>query len=111
MIEYDAIPMFLEIPSSPENFIFIAAVFFGTLAILFDIYPEVVMGVGLLVWIIYLVDMLGPNPMLFAMFLILAAIVRILGMGGRELYDRLDDIGNGIWTGIAFLLGIILGRR
>lgn len=108
-------PLFLPLPTTPEEFVFVAAVFGGALAVMFGIRPVVVLGVAYLVLIMFFVELLGPHPMLAVMIIGTAALARLIVMGGYNLGERIGNEGPEttatLTTVLASLLSAVTNRR
>lgn len=83
---YTNIPLFLPIPTDPNALLLIAALFIGVMAIIFNIHPEIVLGVGMLVVIVTAISFLWPiSPILTiiygALLLIGAAFLKLAAIG------------------------------
>lgn len=97
-------PLFLPLPTAPTEWLFIGAVFIGAMAILFEIHPTAVLGVTYLVLIMYVVDVLGPHPLLAVMIIVSAAIARVAGLGGEKLRTWVGEAGPDTLVAIAGLV-------
>ena len=105
------LPLFLPLPMTLDERLFIAAVFIGAMAVLFGVYPEVVLGVTYLVLVIYFVDVLGPHPLLAALIIGTAAIARLAGVTGEKLWDSVTEGNPETMAAIAGILQHLISNR
>lgn len=104
-------PLFLPLPTTPNEWLFIGAVFIGAMAILFGVHPEAVLGVMYLGLIVYFVDVLGPHPLFAAIIIGTAALARLAGVGGDKLRNWVDDAGPETMAAVAGILQHIVSNR
>ena len=105
------LPLFLPLPITLDEHLFIAAVFIGAMAVLFGIHPEVVLGITYFALIMYFVDVLGPHPLLAAMIIGTAAIARLAGVGGEKLRDSVTEASPETMAAVAGVLQPLISNR
>ncbi|QLG61950.1 hypothetical protein [Halorarum salinum] len=104
-------PLFLPLPTTPNELVFLAAVFAGAMAILFGIHPTAVLGAAYLVLVMYFVDVLGPHPMLAVLIIATAALARLAGVGGDKLRTWLHNAGPETLAAVAGVLQHLISTR
>lgn len=103
-------PLFLPLPTTPDELLFVTAVSIGALAILFGLHPEVVLGITYVGLVIYFANLLGPHPMLAALIIGTAAFARLLGLGGQSLRNLLHNAGPETMVAAAGVLEVLITR-
>lgn len=120
-------PLILPIPADPNALLLIFLVFIGVMAIIYNVHPEIVLGLMILVCIVYGINLLWPYQTLAVIYgLVIVLIVAIMKLAaiaieggvkkGRNWLNRRDGGSDpetvaAVGVVIATVVGEYISRR